>query len=668
MNSLVIPLLGILVLERDPIGYADLPGLLKTWAQDAGGFAAVGLVLWMLNAYLTPPPGGTSEQRPRVTKLMLMLAILAAVVYACAGGLMYAASLKTATPTSTTINPNAPTPMATPQIGTLDRAADWALVIGGILAIIAIAEPFLRDLVRLRWRRIFALARISFKEAIRRRVLFVLIVLALPFLFPAKWFFAIKPEDELRSTVSIISFALSAVLLLMAGLMASFSIPNDVKNQTIHTIVTKPVERFEIVAGRFLGYTALMTLILFGLTALSLLFMRLTRIDQAAAEETLRARKPVYGKLGFKSRREDFSGTSVGREWEYRRYVAGGSQANPSPQRAIWSFYRIPSSLTDKPVPCEFAFDIFRTTKGEENKGVFCNFVFVSWKCPQRLHPDKNVWEWVDQAKRTEYEKEAREARVFEASIKPNDPRWAKVEALAEKYGFFEFVSKEVFDYHTLSIDVPAGLFKNALSETPKSGDGSTEIPLVQVYVQCTSPTQFIGVAPYDLYLLESEGVFELNFFKGAIGLWCRLVIVIGLATACSTYLSGVISFLVAVFLFIAGLFQEFVEELAKGTSVGGGPFEALNRLVKNETLTTQLDPTPTVQVALFSDQVFRWLLRRFINVIPDVENFDWTKFVSEGFDIRPEFLIVNLLFLIGYLLPWAILAYYLMKSREIAA
>ena len=54
--------------------------------------------------------------------------------------------------------------------------------------------------------------------------------------------------------------------------------------------------------------------------------------------------------------------------------------------------------------------------------------------------------------------------------------------------------------------------------------------------------------------------------------------------------------------------------------------------------------------------------------MIPDAESFNWTSFVSEGFNINGEYLAVNLLVTFGYLLPWGILAYYLMKSREVAA
>ena len=60
--------------------------------------------------------------------------------------------------------------------------------------------------------------------------------------------------------------------------------------------------------------------------------------------------------------------------------------------------------------------------------------------------------------------------------------------------------------------------------------------------------------------------------------------------------------------------------------------------------------------------------LHRIQNLIPDVESYSWGHFVSEGFNVNTEYLVVNLLVTFGYLLPWAVLAYYLMKSREVAA
>ena len=77
-------------------------------------------------------------------------------------------------------------------------------------------------------------------------------------------------------------------------LLAAFSIPNDIKNQNIYTVVTKPVERFEIVLGRFVGYTFLMTLALLGMTVISYVLIAAAVLIATAG----RRRRRVGRRLG----------------------------------------------------------------------------------------------------------------------------------------------------------------------------------------------------------------------------------------------------------------------------------------------------------------------------------------------------------------------------------
>ena len=202
---------------------------------------------------------------------------------------------------------------------------------------------------------------------------------------------------------------------------------------------------------------------------------------------------------------------------------------------------------------------------------------------------------------------------------------------------------------------------------------GQPIVPL-RVRVRCEDRTQYVGMAKYDLYLRADDHTtgadklwFSWNFFKGAVGLWCWLCLVIGLAVALSTYLSGVISFLCAGFLFLAGFFQDFIQKLAMGMTVGGGPMESMLRLLRGTNLVVPLEDTAATRVALGSDNVSRLVLRCFLYVLPDVDRFALSDYVAEGFSISVVQLFFNLLLLIGYLLPWAVLAYYLMRSREIA-
>jgi hypothetical protein len=453
---------------------------------------------------------------------------------------------------------------------------------------------------------------------------------------------------------------MTPLLLFAAVILASFSIPTDIKQQTIHTITTKPVERFEIVLGRFLGFLGLMTLVLVVMTCISLLYV-LRGIDPLAADESLKARVPLYGDLSFESGGPGHGSisdkaTNVGREWDYRSYISAPMPGQPT-QAAVWNFSSLPSSLADrKQVRCEFTFDVYRTTKGQENKGVGCSFAFQTWRFVRGS----------EEQYRNDREKMLKQA---------NPPPESEIDdELAAKYGYFVVPSREVTDYHTLFLRLPGGLFRNAL-EADSSKRRESGVPLLQVRVQCLSRTQYVGMAKADLYLrVDPEGsaekaLFAWNFVKGAFGVWFRLALMIGLGVALSTWLSGVISMLVTLMLYNGGLCQEFILSVAQGKNIGGGPVEAIVRLARREVGGAQpLEESTAANVATVSDTAFRWFVRRVLDIIPDVDRFDLTKYVAEGFDIGGGSLLLTLLYLVGYLLPWAILAYYLFKWREIAA
>jgi len=108
---------------------------------------------------------------------------------------------------------------------------------------------------------------------------------------------------------------------------------------------------------------------------------------------------------------------------------------------------------------------------------------------------------------------------------------------------------------------------------------------------------------------------------------------------------------------------------MASGRSVAGGPATAMNKLLRAEMPTAPNDPSNPLAGALdVFDHAFAWVVRRFINLVPDVHGFSWTDYLKEGFDVPPEYLVMNFLVAAAYLLPWFILGYYLMRSREIAA
>ena len=630
-----------LFVERDPLSWVDVPSGILQWVQSVGGFACLGLVLWLIFGWLRT--SAVDKNRVPAWKKILFSALAGSglILFVITIGLRFT---------------NANKYEAMQNAKFLENFQ----LLASSLCLSAILLPFICNLPRFSLRRIFGLAKLSFQEALRRKVVYAFAALLLIFLF-ASWFIPYKPEDQVRSYVQVVYWAMSPLFLLTSSLLAAFSIPADIKSQTIHTIVTKPVERFEIVVGRFLGFTALMTVILFVMTATSLLYV-IRGIDPAAASESLKARVPIYGDLSFLNTENDKKGDNVGREWEYRSYIAGPGMGGKGTATAVWTFPFPPTNLSDREkVRAEFTFDIYRTTKGRENRGVACSFTFQTWR--YREGDDKI------------YEREKRRAL-----LNRNGKSDAQIEnELAEKYGYFVYPSKPIFDYQTLSLDIPSGLFKNANTDDSNRAtelrSSNRAIEPIKVKVICLDPTQYIGMAKYDLYFRADDPDstneklwFSLNFFKGSMGLWLRMCLVTGISVCLSTYLTGVISLLFTLILYMGGLVQEFIQQVAMGVNPGGGPVEALFRLVRRENMAAPLEQTTANQIATTSDVFFRWIIRRLLDIIPDVERLDFTVFVAEGFDISGTQIILNALILVGYLAPWAILAYFLLRWREIAS
>ncbi len=635
---------GSLFFERDPLRFKDLGSELTTWAQVFGGVAAVALVVWLIlrergvvrkNAFDVPDWLAMLFRVGLLVTLVAYGPVLVTLLYDLWVGVAAMAKL------------NPPGSSMEARVQRIRGWRDLSLTCGGAFALLTICLPFLHNLASQRWRRIWALARLSFKEAIRRRVLYAFAGMLLVFLF-GSWFITSKPEDQVRSYVQVVYWGMTPVLLLAAVILAAFSIPADIRQQTIHTIVTKPVERFEIVLGRFLGFSALMTLVLLVFTAASLVYV-LRGVDPDAAAESLKAREPVNGELRFENTGAE-QGENVGREWDYRRYITGIMQEGQPPPTAVWE---IPAGdvaplAGRQSVRCEYNFDIYRTHKGTENKGISCNFYFIA-----------------PGAKGTPADFNRLLAERTKAGAGNTKSAEEVERELAEELGVYVKLSQEVTDYHTQVLNVPGALFRTA------AAGGA---PL-QVRVTCNDRAQYVGMAKYDLYLRQDDPDagedrlrFAANFFKGAAGLWLRLVLVTGLAVALSTYFSGVIALLVTLMVYVGGLSRDFIAEVATGQNAGGGPLEAGYRLLRNENIIAPLQQTTAFRFATSSDVAFRWLIGLVSKLIPDVDQFDLTRYVAEGFNVPFDQLAVHLLLLVLYVLPWAVLAYYLIRWREIAS
>ena len=128
------------------------------------------------------------------------------------------------------------------------------------------------DLVSMSPRRVTALSWLAVKESIRRRVVVVFAIFILVLLY-AGWFLDPKSTNPALLYLSFVLTATSYLVLVMALFLSTLSLPADIKNRTLHTIVTKPVRMSEIVLGRIFGFMAIGTFLLVVMGLISYVFV-----------------------------------------------------------------------------------------------------------------------------------------------------------------------------------------------------------------------------------------------------------------------------------------------------------------------------------------------------------------------------------------------------------
>lgn len=84
-----------MVFEKDPLQVQDIPGGIVSWVQNAGGWAAFGVFLWLLLGYTRMRNVDRARIRPWQKTLFVAGAVVAAVGYllaGCAAGILLLSS------------------------------------------------------------------------------------------------------------------------------------------------------------------------------------------------------------------------------------------------------------------------------------------------------------------------------------------------------------------------------------------------------------------------------------------------------------------------------------------------------------------------------------------------------------------------------------------------
>ena len=586
----------------------------------------------------------------------------------------------------------------------------------------------LGDIFAVSFRRVKALMFLTFREAIRRKIIIGFVVFIFIVLF-AGMFLDPTSKHPAQLYVNFIFSATSYLILLLVLLLTAFSLPGDIQRKTIHTIVTKPVKISEVVLGRIMGFTLIGTILLGAMGILSYGFVvRSQTHTHTLSTEDLRTIAGNYPE-GTSPAME--GQTSMVREHRHDVFIEpGGKNIRISP--AFDHTHEVLDETTrdgqthyvlSKPTEMfvarrpQYGRLRFRDQLGlDTDKGVnvgdeweYRSFIAGGTKAaciwlftdvtPEK-YPDGIPLEMTLEVFRTYKGKIDRrvmgsimirnpetgltlEQQIFESQENETarlfiprkihaTKRAQVVPSVTRRNG--ELVKYPPEDRRDFSGEAKSefDLFEDFVAPESalfiKSGYEPTAVKnTLEIWVCCLEHQQYFGAAQPDLYLRQMDGSFAWNFCKGYFGLWLQMVLVIVYGVLFSTFLSTPVAIFATLFVLMGGMFHTFLISLGTGTLLGGGPMEAAIRVFTQENLTIDLDLNSfEVILAGMVDSVFRWIIWLIAQMLPTLDHYEFSSYVAQGFNIPFRLPLMRFLTVMGFVFPLYVVSYLLLKTREI--
>lgn len=575
------------------------------------------------------------------------------------------------------------------------------------------------DLTHISPRRVLALAWLTVKESIRRRMVVVFVVFIVCLLFGG-WFLDPGSGDPARLYMGFVLTTTTYLVLLLVLFLSPLSLPADIKKRTLFTVVTKPVRRSEIVLGRMLGFTAVGTGLLLVMGPISYVFVvrglehthELPEADRETAEQlwnqppgaaarkgplTLETSKvhghrhTIYlnplkrvshdGRAELELAEEGSLATQV----EQAHWHAFSYETYDEEQADGKVVTRLRCKLgpvLGRPVARVPVYgDLrFKDRAGHDaKKGVN---VGDEWDYRSFIHGGTRaaaIWTFENVREQDfpngiRLEMTIEIFRTTKGDIEQGvlgslwvrrpgaDPKvedWVEVRTFPAK----EFVTdvKQI----PRELETPAGEQLDLFGDIIQNGK-------LEVRLTCEVPNQYFGAAPHDLYLRSGDAPFAWNFAKGYLGIWLQMVLVVCFGVMFSTFLSGPIALMATFSTMLGGMFLQFVQDLASHKLYGGGPIEQGVRMFNQDNLVSELPPGLRSMFVQMIDVVLEkglWVVTR---LLPDFGSFAFPDdqghlCVASGFDISADMMAKAVLSAAGFVIPLFVAGYFFLKTREVA-
>lgn len=583
-----------------------------------------------------------------------------------------------------------------------------------VAKVIANAIP---DLVRMSPRRIGAMSWLAIKESLRNRVLVAFAVFAAILLF-GSWYLDSKSEHPASLYLSVVLSVTNYLTLLLGLFLSALSLPTDIKNRTIYTIVTKPVRAGEVILGRIIGFGAIGTFLLAVMYVVSFVFVYfgLRHSHEIEAKDLVEVTagskvkpgetKPVDAPEAARSKQ----GMSTSSRYHQHtvtvrpdgKAFSDSQQDHRHPVRKVGegadAKYVLDPPANNLParVPLLGKLEFLDRTGSVRSKTGGIN-VGNEWLYRQYIEGGTAAAAvWTFEGVTPErfpnglpVELTIRVFRSYKANIErrvtgkivlknPNPKK--NLQSADIVFESAEYSVQEILIPRKQPLVGSDGKPRDKIKQDGVERDVDVFADLVEngkveVWLTCVDPAQYFGMAQPDVYLRRADGSFAVNLLKGYFSIWLQMMLVICFGVMSSTFLSGAVAIMSTVSILAIGLFNKFILELFKSLigstddSLGGGPIESLIRIITQKGMATELDfPALATRIIKGLDLGLFCVIWLGANVLPNFSRFDTSMLVANGYDVPGGLLMQHTLAVVGYLVVMSSLGYFFLRTREIAA
>lgn len=384
---------------------------------------------------------------------------------------------------------------------------------------------------------IWAVAKNTLAQALRMKIA-VMIILLLLLLLPIMGKIMDGDGTLLGKLQTFTSYSLGLISLLLCILtiaIAAFTLSNDIKRKHIHLVLTKPIQRWQLIAGKLLGIVLLNSVLLsiFGVIVYALIVLIWSYSD-VPIEQRIRAQAEFFtSRIGVKMQLDKDALNNRALE-RYKEISREGQLPDEADSAKVLAELYNQEVMKEKKVELgqakEWAFDNVRVKNADDPNSV----LFVRYKLQAVTTPA--------------------DEKVF--------GRW-KVGDLRQ------FLAGSKMESPVYSVERPDTL--RTAHEFAVPADAVTSDGYLGLAFFNDPSLNATTIIPEDVEVLYKTGGFTENYVRAVLMIFVRLVFLAALGVSLSTWLSFPVAILVCLAVFFAGLTNGFILDAigGLGTAIG---------------------------------------------------------------------------------------------------